>query len=256
MDRDSKEIGMMFKDILVKAILEGNKTQTRRMIKNPPAHVIKGGFPLVGDDRYCFFDNKTGKYIPIPTPYHVGDKIWVRETFAIVRETLSYEYNEYAVWDWEKELYGDPRPHLNQVSRMGRIGSAVFYKAQDEDDLPAEFWEPNREIKWRPSIHTPRWASRILLEITDVRVEQLKDITNEDALAEGVTERDGYYCMDWTQFDEDPSYNDRHPKTFGNDGPRGAFFTYFDKISGLETWKKDVNPWLWVIDFKVVRVTS
>lgn len=141
---------ILFNTDMVKAILEGRKTQTRRVVKPQPkeSHTCKLGFILDSTDKlrkgnFAWGTNEHGGVMSIAKPpYAVGDTIWVRETWA----------------DIEGEYW---------------------YKA---DKLPLGCIEP----KWRPSIHMPREAARIFLRVTNVRVERVQDITESDARAEGV----------------------------------------------------------------------
>lgn len=143
-------------------------------------------------------DAETLKWAATFCPYgQPGDRLWVKETF-----------HEYA--------YGDPR-EPDGIKR-----NQVVYKADEED------WD----VKWRPSIFMPRWASRILLEITDIRVERLQDISEDGAIAEGVTP---------------------DPIVYGDCCYTDAFIRIIkslnDKRPGC-SW--DDNPWIWVIEFKKV----
>lgn len=208
-----KERGIIFNDEMVRAILDGRKTQTRRIIKSvPTTHDFHGWVmsstcakdegkacwaigdsPLLKDPirRNCPF----GK---------IGDRLWVRET-------------------WQCGLCTE---------------STFAYKATHKPTDLEEGW--NEKIKWRPSSQMPRWASRILLEITGVRVERLQDISQADAIAEGVAPlRGGYwkhYQPDWTQ----------HQLS-----ARGSFVTLWNSINGVDAWYK--NPWVWVIEFKQIQ---
>lgn len=137
-----RERPILFSGPMVRAILEGRKTQTRRVLKNPDDGVsttIEDGSPLYCDDG--------GFWHPRPCPYgQPGDRLWVREA--------------------------------HQLSPDGPI-----YRATAREHGT---YEPGGAGPWRPSIHMPRWASRITLEITDVRVERVQEITEDDAIAEGV----------------------------------------------------------------------
>ena len=108
--------------------------------------------------------------------------------------------------------------------------------------------------RWRPSIHMPRWASRITLEITGVRVERLQDITEEDAIAEGIYEDQvivGAHCNGGTHTEV------RGSRFFGTDDNEGfefaagAYKALWDSIYGRDSWDK--NPWVWVVEFKRVE---
>lgn len=197
-----KERPILFSAPMVNAILDGKKTQTRRILKFPenvrvetvyrwrPAPVagygVKGEYvPLNvngGISTKAFHDHS------IPCPHgKVGDQLWVRETWF--------------------------HPHKESPSKHN-----LSYRA-DGDALH----------KWYPSIHMPRWASRIQLEITDIRVERLQDISDDDALEEGVdrtnTSIKGY--------------------------ARQRFQNLWQKINGVDSW--DQNPWVWVIEFERIK---
>lgn len=179
-----KERGILFSDEMVRAILDGRKTQTRRVLRiQPPDHVIRLR-PFFGQEvRWIDFD---GSNFEVRCPFgKVGDRLWVRECFVCCRH--------------------GPR-HLE----------CLEYRADEMvggDDTP----------KWTPSIHMPRWASRITLEITDVRVQRLHDISQEDALAEGVDVVST---------------------------ARNAFCSLWCRINGGTAW--DGNPWVWALTFKRV----
>lgn len=208
-----KERGIIFNTEMVRAILDGRKTQARRIIKAvPTTHDFHGWVmsstcakdegkacwaigdsPLLKDPirRNCPF----GK---------IGGRLWVRET-------------------WQCGLCTE---------------STFAYRATHKPSDLEEGW--SEIIKWRPSSQMPRWASRILLEITGVRVERLQDINEEDAVAEGVAHLHGgywkHYQPDWTQ----------HQLS-----ARGSFVTLWNSINGVDAWYK--NPWVWVIEFKMIQ---
>ena len=234
-----KERGMIFNGEMVRAILDGRKTQTRRIMKLQP----KPSKSRPGD--FWFSSKKLESMVhvsdlapgnsPIADYHHfiqehccpfgaVGDRIWVRETF----QGPLFDY------DLMDSYCKDPTPFEKP--------EFCVYKA---DGVPApEFYDADDELHccWRPSIHMPRWASRILLEITDVRVERLNAISEEDATAEGVPPAGSLL----------PDY----PGTFLT--PKGDFATakvafqrLWESIYGEESWK--ANSWVWVISFKRVE---
>ncbi|HEE1740611.1 TPA: morphogenetic protein [Klebsiella pneumoniae] len=207
-----KERGMIFNGEMVRALLDGRKTQTRRIMAPQPAD----------DIERCIFPNPEAigwksslRHKHGSTTAHFchygkpGDRIWVRETF----QGPLFDY------DLMDSYCKDPTPFEKP--------EFCVYKA---DGVPApEFYDANDELHccWRPSIHMPRWASRILLEITDVRVERLRSMSQDDARAEGVIAASG-------------------PMEAGL-----AFRELWDSIYGEESWK--ANPWVWVIEFKRVE---
>ena len=221
----SKERGMIFNDEMVRALLDGRKTQTRRIMKNQPAGDYPDTPALVRNVGPGFqWYGSYGESSIFNCPFGaVGDRIWVRETFQgpLVSEELFEEYRAYPE-KFEK-------PEYCEYAADG--GARPEYC--DLDD--------NLRHGWRPSIHMPRWASRILLEIIDVRVERLNDISEEDAQAEGVKKlRGGYWKHyqpnEWTQFQL---------------SARGSFATLWNFIYGEGGWW--ANPWVWVIEFKRVE---
>ncbi|HIB5950275.1 TPA: hypothetical protein ACWXCL_002349 [Klebsiella pneumoniae] len=215
-----KERGMIFNAEMVRAILDGRKTQTRRPVKFP-VHDKNLGCELAGNELAG--ELSAGNYLnsAFGKP---GDRIWVRETWA----TLGNE--DGCCVDWEGNLCkGDERPaaRIYRASCEQRPGDYGLWSIPDD-----AYWKPHTkehkfEGAWRPSIHMPRWASRILLEITDVRVERLRSMSQDDARAEGVIAASG-------------------PMEAGL-----AFRELWDSIYGEESWK--ANPWVWVIEFKRVE---
>lgn len=200
-----KERGMIFNGEMVRAILDGRKTQTRRPVKFP-VHDKNLGCELAGNELAG--ELSAGNYLnsAFGKP---GDRIWVRETF----QGPLFDYEQMDAYLEDSSRF--ETPEFCQYAADG--GHRPEY--QDADD--------NLRHGWRPSIHMPRWASRILLEITDVRVERLRSMSQDDARAEGVIAASG-------------------PMEAGL-----AFRELWDSIYGEESWK--ANPWVWVIEFKRVE---
>jgi len=223
MHSNSKERGMIFNAGMVRAILSGQKTQTRRIMKNQPAGDYPDAPVMIRNIESGFqWHGKHGESSVFPCPLgSVGDRIWVRETWQ--GPLVDFENSDDLLRNAEK--YEKPE---NCVYEADGVPAPEFYDADD-----------NLRCCWRPSIHMPRWASRILLEITNVRVERLNDISEQDAIAEGL-ER----------------YNDDGIVYYGPYGkgdcrPERAFSNLWKSIYGEEDWKK--NPWVWVIEFKRVQ---
>ena len=200
---------MIFNGEMVRAILDGRKTQTRRVMKVQPSdgfHPTHNGYDLdlnahwytpgvvdkngylqpAKKDVFGVADENEGYACPFGA---VGDRIWVRETFS-------------------------PVPDHEEPAGC----SAILYAADGNGPYG----------KWVPSIHMPRWASRITLEITGVRVERLNSISDSDASKEGccIADMESGDCLS------------------------DVFSRLWTSIYGDESWK--VNPWVWVIEFKVV----
>lgn len=201
---ETKERPTFFNSEMVRKILSGEKTQTRRVVKNSFAqnaeYVYQHESGLEG--RWWAFvnqsksskfmkDGQTNSYCPFGK---VGTRLWVRETFANFNNSIHY------------------------------IASA------NQADLD---WLQSEAVKWKPSIFMPREASRITLEITDIRVERLLDISNSDARSEGV-------CgVDWG-----------HGLDYGGDANyTKPFSELWDKINGKK-YPVSSNPWVWCISFQ------
>ncbi|WP_101739603.1 morphogenetic protein [Klebsiella aerogenes] len=214
------ERGMIFNGEMVRAILDSRKTQTRRIVKGTDGTVkfckewdINGEeiFVVLGEKDHTGMNPVLGA---ISCPFGgVGDRIWVRETFQ--GPLFDYEQMESYLEDSSKF----EKPEFCQYAADGKPAPEYY----DADD--------NLRHGWRPSIHMPRWASRILLEITDVRVERLASVSDEDAGKEG-------YPAD--------------PSPFGGPMDKWLWFRQlWDGIYPEQSFKH--NPWVWVIEFKRVE---
>ena len=224
-----KERGIIFNTEMVRAILDGSKTQTRRIMKPQPKPNENGGtwWPsnicqsmINIEDMMQDNEGVWAGIAGIACPHGgVGDRLWVRET-------------------WQGPLidYADNEPQFKGNHIFEKSDNCV-YKA---DGLAApEFIDSDDNLKqgWRPSIHMPRWASRITLEITDVRVERLQDISKQDAIFEGAPR--GHHSINVIS------------KRFGfPDFSRSWFAQIWMDIYGEDNWA--ANPWVWVIEFKRV----
>lgn len=249
-----KERGMIFNADMVKAILDGRKTQTRRPIKWKQTRFTEIGEREDGSKWPWSEDAEHACDFWHPCPFGaVGDRIWVRETWA----TLGNEDGCYV--DWEDNLCkGDERSaaRIYRASCEQRPGDYGLWSIPDD-----AYWKPHTkehkfEGAWRPSIHMPRWASRILLEITDVRVERLNAISEEDAQSEGVHTE----VWDQTVVARNYAAIDEFFQFWSEDMPhyvemnqlyRSSFRSLWESIYGAENWL--ANPWVWVIEFKRVE---
>jgi hypothetical protein len=199
-----KERPIIFSAPMVRAILEGRKTQTRRILRPQPQFQSYGTHEIFeGLEEYG--EIPLGIHFSNPK-YSVGDRLWVRET-------------------WRPKTHEFP------------IGAPFEYQATAACDLTP------LDGRWKPSIHMPRTASRLLLEITDVRIERLHDISERDAIAEGVEVIDN-------QFFGHPIYKDYQKPGFGYDTARLSYYSLWCSIYSHEVWNK--NPLVWVISFKKI----
>jgi len=192
---------------MVRALLDCSKTQTRRIVKPQPPAEAKDVFTFHHPDPRTHFYGFDGEALmdwAQPCPYgEAGDRLYVRET-------------------WQ---------HSNHPCGPYEDDCIVFYRADYLDDPLGPDLERSADgirRQWRPSIHMPRAASRIALEVTGVRVERLHDITDADALAEGVDRTNTSI----------PGY------------ARDRFIRLWTSINGNESW--DANPWVWVIEFRKI----
>lgn len=222
----TKDRPILFSGLMVRAILEGRKTQTRRVLKH-------GAPSLFADPMFHYGDGTDGRCwyiaeaeypeegsIAIDCPYgQPGDRLWVRETHAIVPKTA---------YGFDREKH----PLCWQIVRPNDNHDAAIFK---------EGWTRCAPGRWRPSIHMPRWASRISLEITGVRVERLLEINYQDALAEGISRLEVNGTTRFTRPDYDHQYA----------SPINAFGGLWESINGAGSWK--ANPWVWVVDFRRVN---
>lgn len=212
-----KERPILFSAPMVRAVLDGRKTQTRRVIKNILGfgkitefqQTETRGYDWIFRNGRMLWNDITHQRLLNCCPYGLpGDRLWVRETWAIIddREFGGKKYVEF------KADTGDPYP-----------GEWDADEAKGNPDAP----------KWRPSIYMPRWASRITLEITGIRAERVQDISNEDVIKEG------------TYFEKSPPQAYKDP--FAN--YEQGFIELWDSING-KTHQWDSNPWVWVVEFR------
>ncbi|WP_151832236.1 hypothetical protein [Acinetobacter ursingii] len=208
-----KERPILFNTEMVKSILEGRKTQTRRILNCD--HPVVTGFVPNGIYGYWKGTAKSDAVIQqyistfpftIKCPFGlVGDRLWVRETFRL--------------------FDSDECPHADFPCGCPSWGTPLYRASHDCFDGE----------KWTPSIHMPRSASRILLEITNIRIERLNDISSDDAKAEG---------FDYST----------HPSSIEMGYAIGAktnFRFTWEQIYGQNAWNK--NPWVWVVEFRLIE---
>ncbi len=207
---------ILFSTPMVQAIMNGTKTQTRRIIKPQPDFDSAWknlGAPTEEIPNMDFnngllgvsYGKGVGHCVPnVKIRYTKNDILWVRETFYDGADSIPYIF---------KAGYPDNLPeHI--------------------ENIPGE-----DELKWKPSIFMPKNACRIFLEITNIRVERLQDISEDDATAEGVMiDPEGLECWDYLN------------KRWHWHTPICSFETLWHAINGAKSW--DENPWLWVVEFE------
>ena len=216
-----RERPILFNAPMVRAILGGWKTQTRRVVKPQPTDNGTGRWSFVIDatdrqnvgtfrfgtvdsDGHTFTDRGKESSITYHCPYgRPGDRLWVRET-----------------WGWIGE-------HHHKDHR------SIYWKAERSDWLDRQ--------RWKPSIHMPRWASRVTLEITDVRVERVQDISEDDARVEGAAIDEYGFPVAGPPIDD------------GYDSCREWFADLWDSINAKRGYSWESNQWVWVVAFRRMR---
>ena len=228
-----KERPILFSGAMVRAILEGRKTQTRRVLKEAggrafgwaqavyPArdsgYIAWWGVDALSPSREAFTTETYRDGFPCPHG-GPGERLWVRETWNAVNARGIF-------WD-----------QLKPSEREGQSWTLVLYKADEEGGEPGD---GSYDGAYVPSIHMPRWASRIVLEITDVRVQRVQEISEADAQREG-----------WDLSNLEP-YRAYDPVSM--DKARQWFAGLWDSINAKRGYGWDVNPWVWAISFRQVE---
>ena len=215
-----KERPIIFGAAMVLAVLAGTKTQTRRVAK-PIKHPDLGNIYTPGA---LVMEREPKHVIDRACPYgQIGDKLWLREAHAFTD-------------------LADGTPVVAYAADNRQI--AIGRDAPDSPDHLIHGYQFANDVhvdRWRPSIHMPRWASRITLDVTGVRVERLQDISEADARAEGIADGGCIEC------------GECEPCGCANPSPdaRGSYCALWESINGPYSWQ--ANPWVWVVEFKRVE---
>ncbi|MDX5994928.1 hypothetical protein SIM71_22925 [Pseudomonas alcaliphila] len=243
-----KERPILFSAPMVHAILEGRKTVTRRLMKPQPspcdADDQRGGHLWPSREHQTMlhvqeelqqWTGLAGHACPYGEP---GERLWVRETWSDVNlqgaPGIAYRADDEVRDLMEDKSFLDERGAFNYDDPRCK----PYHFACWSEDLLA-----GTEGRWRPSIHMPRWVSRILLEITAVRVERLQDISGDQAEAEGV---DAAMCRQFLE---------TSPSRFEcKEAVIHGFAGLWASINGNESWH--ANPWVWVVEFKRVEQSA
>jgi hypothetical protein len=238
LDKNMKERPILFSSAMVQAILDGSKTMTRRVVVPNSKTQAEWLTPniLNAVKRFSasadgWWTMAVGEYQEIEHCGHkmdgahigsvrcpfgkIGDRLWVREKFA-------------------------PRTDVDPIAAPAKARHYCLYEGTGDpyDDMN---WH-DFGGKWKPSIFMPRWASRITLEITDVRVERIQDISDDDCFAEGIDETEEYNRAE--------HYASGGSPLEGGSPEKCAFIGLWDKLNAKRGFGWNVNPWVWVIEFK------
>ena len=219
---------ILFNTEMVRAILDGRKTCTRRLIKPQPdkKHIYPLGFVTDSTEKkevgcFGFAVNEYGgsiQYVKPPYRYAPGDILYVRETWQYLYEL---DGNEQIVEDTGKYYYA-------------ATDTILFDTYVDENGVKHD------HAPWIPSIRMPKEAARIWLKVTDVRVERLQDITEEGAKKEGAIDNRGFIHSPNNEYDNVHTAREHFVKIWNNT----------IKKSNLDRYGWDASPWVWVIEFE------
>lgn len=221
-----KERPILFSTPMVQAILEGRKTMTRRIVKT-----TQNGWNCQKNKEFVqseniaesFFDNRTAS--PSLKKELTGFHAFFKDNESDHKLGIKCPYGQPGDVLWVRETF------------TRALTPKFLYKADGTQLFSA---------KWKPSIHMPKAAARIWLQVEEIRVERLQDITEADALAEGVkyiSMPQGFFFMNYLIREY------VYPAT-----PKVSFKTLWEKINGDESW--DSNPWVWVVKFKILSTTG
>jgi len=213
---------ILFSGPMVPAILEGRKTQTRRIVKPQPSAgvrlsaLVKSGL-------------EDGHGREIRQRIFVGDSLWVKETCSVI-----------ALFSHHRDGLTDSTYRIEYRAGGERH---IDYSGPSEGDKEYARAYDRQRGEWRPSIFMPRWASRLTLKVADVRIQRLNVISEADALAEGCkVARDGCYVFPGTRSDD---------AGIGHSSAVMAYAGLWDEINGADSWNE--NPWVWAYTFEVTR---
>lgn len=238
-----KERPILFSGPMVKAILDGTKTQTRRVMK-PQAEQVKHPIWVVAiDEPLWFLSGYNGETYEYRCPYGLpGDRLYVRETFRhfgnLYRHGMVYEQVLYQTDDAAREI-------------------PYFHTGDGKINPPVRKWWNTGKYPWTTARYMPRRYSRIDLEITEVRVERVQEITEDDARAEGAKP-----CFWYTGGGRLPESEHRNLAGPGLKSQlegtpatswRNGFANLWDSINAKRGFGWDENPWVWVITFRRIR---
>jgi len=250
----TKERPIIFSGPMVRAILEGRKTQTRRVVKPTAKGCRVGAYKTdmrIGVDPANLVnvdeENDPVDARPFRCPYgQPGDRLWVRETFSLENSSSV---------GWYDPPHSDGRPiRVLKDDENGRWWEQPHYRSTDtppdiccENDQCRACREDGFGPHWIPSIHMPRWASRLTLEVTAVRVERLQEISADDATAEGI---DQWSIPTGGGDFQDYQHNYLDPDRPFQSDEVASFRSLWNSINDKRGHGWDTNPWVWVVEFK------
>lgn len=259
---------ILFSAPMVVGLLSGRKTQTRRVVKSVELARGEARGVRVAPSTFCYldFDGVPGlswrpfagsPTVPYPpekiveaSPYgKPGDRLWVRETWRSWVENCRDDHDEEPCSSHCNQTYVAYAATPRRGFRPKPDAAAITYL---DESSPLE-QNPRLLGPWKPSIHMPRWASRITLEVTGVRVERLQDISEADARAEGVESVSDGRNTGWLDYSggaRGEEYVTPVGRAYGFASAVESFRSLWESINGADSWA--ANPWAWAISFRVV----
>ena len=230
---------ILFNTEMVQAILESRKTVTRRVVKDIDDNY---GYLGLSKDECCHKDDNTAVFYRKTTslelrkkmPYRVGDILYVRETWGI----------------HSMKNYGKRVKFLFKAGAIKELREVALSESRYDDMLKYSF-----KNGWQPSLFMPKEAARVFLEVTNVRVERLQEITEEQAIKEGCS---GIECKKPNNYNSDECCGYCNNSGY-IEPPQLEFLYLWDSTLNkeqLELYGWDNNPWVWVIEFKVKEVKN
>lgn len=243
-----KERPILFTGDMVKSILRGSKTVTRRVVMTQPVLTTRSEETPAYywlKSKLHYSKRELVDQLPDLCPYGIpGDLLWVRETWKVASfmegDPMRFQYRADMGEAWESERdFVDEVKYEEWFERVCIQSTDYLEKIKwtNKDDDGVYRWDNGMSpLPWRPSIYMPRWASRITLEIMSVKVERVQDITWREVIPEGVS---AFTVARGAMSDNPPD-------------PRWKFIEVWNKINAGRGFGWDTNPWVWVIEFKKI----
>lgn len=241
---------ILFSTEMVRAILEGRKTQTRRIIKESynGCWTNGGPHPCPNDPAVMY----PGEVIQSPIegePDIVieGNRVHAHFFCSTMDKTAYCRYGKPGDWLWVRETWVSGYDYTD-------CGVGCEYGCHCPKYLYKASCEGTDEIRWKPSIHMPKNAARIWLQVEEIKAEALQNITEEDAKAEGIDEKDVHRCGGFGYYESGGDIQECRCLTFEHPPLIEGYKHLWMAINGEDSWKE--NPWVWAVKFKVLSTTG
>jgi len=266
---ETRERPILFDGEMVRALLAGRKSQTRRPIIPQP--IVKLGY-LQSTDNYWMARAAKRNLLMVRmaddfvelSPYTVGDRLYVRETWRIMsmpEDPIQFQYRadmgieeeqdyDYCGWSWERY----ERWYNRQAQRLDEDCKKAGLSEKDENEYGGDEWAIETcPARWQPAIHMPKFAARIWLEVTAVRAEQVQEITPQDVLQEGVPLGALYGQPDFNEVNAGgpTAVAARYPLLL-----EISFAVYWDNLYAKKGYGWDSDPWVFAYEFKRLEERS